>query len=102
MNVPAESPEKIDQQLDFILESIRKQKKKETKAPTKSGRSKRIRTRKTSTQLEYLQNELKETEVLDKHKLKLLAEKTGLSEAQIYKWFWDRRRKKEQVVPSSL
>ncbi len=90
----------IDQQLSFILDSIRKQKKKE---PTSNGLNKkgrRARQRKTLAQLDFLQSELRDSEVLDKPKMKYLAERTGLTESQVYKWFWDHRRKKEQQ-PSS-
>ena len=96
---PIPSPnDKIDQQLDFILESIRKQKKKTKPQEPKPPKTKRLRTRKTSAQLEFLQSELQEGEVLDKQKMKSLAETTGLSESQVYKWFWDHRRKKEQTA----
>ena len=39
---------------------------------------------------------------LDKEKMKVLADKTGLSESQVYKWFWDHRRKKEPASTSAL
>ncbi len=87
------SIETIDQQLDFILESVKKQKKMVVKKPKGEPKKKLTRKRKTSAQLEMLQKEVGETEVLDKTKIKALAEKTGLKVGQVYKWYWDYRRK---------
>ena len=96
LNARGSPQDGIDEQLSFILESIRKQKKKEPAQPNPRKTVRRPRQRKTLAQLEFLQSELRENEVLDKSKMKYLAEKTGLSESQVYKWFWDYRRKKEQ------
>ncbi len=86
----------IDQRLDFILDSVKKQKKpaavkKPPASPEK--KPKLTRKRKTTAQLEMLQREVGENEILDKAKMKELAEKTGLKVGQVYKWYWDYRRK---------
>ncbi len=89
-----ERAETIDQQLDFILESVKKQKKAPVKKPKEEKKKKKLtRTRKTTSQLEMLQNEVGVNDVLDKVKMKALAEKTGLKVGQVYKWYWDYRRK---------
>ena len=90
----------LDQQLDFILDSVKKQKKGSPKKP-KSEKKKMTRRRKTSSQLELLQNEVGEGEVLDKAKMRLLAEKTGLKVGQVYKWYWDLRRKQSTLPNAS-
>lgn len=82
----------LEQQLDFILDSVKKQKKASPKKP-KVEKKKLTRKRKTSAQLEMLQKEVGENEVLDKARMKALAEKTGLKVGQVYKWYWDYRRK---------
>ena len=89
----------IDQQLDFILESVKKQKKAAgVKVKKEDKKKKTSRKRKTVAQLEVLQNEIGDSDILDKVKMKQLAEKTGLKVGQVYKWYWDYKRK--SVCPS--
>lgn len=53
------------------------------------------RKRKTERQLSILQNELRGSNLLwSREKIIEIAEKTGMSETQIYKWWWDQTRKR--------
>jgi hypothetical protein len=63
-----------------------------------SNRNQRRRTikkrkRKSVDQLRILSQEFKKCAEWDKDIMSLLAKKTGLSEAQIYKWSWDQKKK---------
>ena len=92
------SPESIDEQLDFILGSVKKQKKPKTgKKLYTEKKPKLMRKRKTSAQLEILQEEIKDNDTMDRARLKTLAEKSGLSVGQVYKWYWDFKRKQALV-----
>ena len=53
------------------------------------------RKRKTEKQLSCLQNELRGGNLLwSRHKIMDISERTGMSETQIYKWWWDQTRKR--------
>ena len=53
------------------------------------------RKRKTERQLSILQNELRGSNLLwSREKIIEIADKTGMSETQIYKWWWDQTRKR--------
>ena len=93
LNSKSPGSETIDQKLDFILDSVKKVKKKSvSKAKTESTK-KLIRKRKTMQQLQLLQQGIHEGDAIDKNKISALAAQTGLKEGQIYKWYWDYRRK---------
>ena len=79
----------IYKKLDFILESMRRQKR----PPKESSSKKLIRKRKTNKQLQALQKELSGIETLSKEKMNEVAEKTGLRPGQVYKWYWDYKKK---------
>jgi len=90
---PSGSVGSIDEKLDFILDSVKKQKKPAVKKPPTDKKHKLTRKRKTNAQLEILQKELEDDDVMDKSRMKELAEKTGLKESQVYKWYWDNKHK---------
>ena len=53
------------------------------------------RKRKTEKQLSILQNELRGSNLLwSRDKIIEIAERTGMTETQIYKWWWDQTRKR--------
>ncbi|OMJ71194.1 hypothetical protein SteCoe_30660 [Stentor coeruleus] len=62
---------------------------------SRSSRRKSIkkRKRKSIDQLHILSQEFKTQSEWDKEMMTRLAKKTGLSEAQIYKWSWDQKKK---------
>ena len=90
----------LDQQIDFILESVKKPNRTNVPKPKVEKKKKVIRKRKTTAQLEMLQKEIGENEVIDKAKMKALAEETGLTIGQVYKWYWDNRRKQNPTGAS--
>ena len=51
------------------------------------------RKRKSTTQLKVLKKELQQQSNWDKDKIAEMAEATGLSQAQVYKWWWDQKKK---------
>ena len=61
----------------------------------RSSRRKTIkkRKRKSMDQLKMLEKEFQVCTEWDKDKITKLSKKTGLSEAQIYKWSWDQKKK---------
>ena len=76
--------------------SVKKDTKKNTEETTES-KDKRIirrRKRKNMDQLKVLYNEYKKNPNWNKGTMAEMAQKTGLSEAQVYKWSWDQKRKK--------
>lgn len=83
--IPMESIHTLDEQLDFIMETT----KKHQKPREKSHR----RNRKTPDQLKILIDDLGDVQNADKLQIKEVAEKTGLTELQVYKWYWDRKSK---------
>ena len=52
------------------------------------------RQRKSQDQLNVLNEEFMRSPAWSKETLFMIAKKTGLSEAQVYKWGWDQKRKK--------
>jgi hypothetical protein len=84
-NVPMESIRTLDEQLDFIMETT----KKHQKPREKSHR----RNRKTPEQLKILIDDLGDVQNADKAQIRAVAEKTGLTDLQVYKWYWDRKSK---------
>lgn len=56
-------------------------------------KEKNRRNRKNNDQIKVLLKEFEESSVWDKDFIKELSNKTGLSEAQIYKWRWDYKKK---------
>ena len=80
----------IYQKLDFVLESMKRQ-KKQIKAVENKKRV--IRKRKTADQLNILKQELQHIDNLDKPKMNKVAEKAGLTSGQVYKWYWDYRKR---------
>lgn len=64
----------------------------EEKRKRKSGAK---RKRKTEKQLACLQSELRGGNLLwSRQKIIEISERTGMSETQIYKWWWDQTRKR--------
>eukprot|EP00826_Nyctotherus_ovalis_P020377 TRINITY_DN16396_c0_g1_i1.p1 TRINITY_DN16396_c0_g1~~TRINITY_DN16396_c0_g1_i1.p1 ORF type:complete len:209 (+),score=58.97 TRINITY_DN16396_c0_g1_i1:175-801(+) len=88
-----EKMETIDEQISFILESVKKQKKPVPKKVPQEKKRKLTRKRKTTDQLELLQKEITEADTVNRAKIKELAERTGLNVNQVYKWYWDFKRK---------
>ena len=48
---------------------------------------------KTKEQLNFLQKNLDEFKKFNRAKVRELAEITGLSRGQVYKWYWDNKKK---------
>ena len=90
--------ETIDEQLEFILDSIKKQKKPEPKKSGKEKKKKFTRKRKTTEQIELLQQEITANEVMDRSKIRALATKVGLKVNQVYKWYWDFKKKQSEQL----
>ena len=84
-NFPMPHFDSLDSQLDFITESKKK--------PVKGQPKIRKRGRKTAKQLQILIEELGNAKGVDKDAIKAVATKTGLTEVQVYKWYWDKKRK---------
>eukprot|EP00826_Nyctotherus_ovalis_P058948 TRINITY_DN8155_c0_g1_i1.p1 TRINITY_DN8155_c0_g1~~TRINITY_DN8155_c0_g1_i1.p1 ORF type:complete len:201 (+),score=52.05 TRINITY_DN8155_c0_g1_i1:260-862(+) len=61
---------------------------------SKEKRVIRRRKRKNMDQLKLLYNEYKKNPNWNKTTMAEMAQKTGLTEAQVYKWSWDQKRKK--------
>ncbi len=82
-------PQTLDAQLDFIMETSKKH------AKVHVAEKKHKRNRKTPEQLDILAGEMETVQKMnfDKEKIREIAGKTGLSEIQVYKWYWDRRTK---------
>lgn len=53
-----------------------------------------IRCRKTPDQIKILRKELRVSGEWEKKDVVRMAEMTGLSMSQVYKWFWDQRKRK--------
>ena len=64
------------------------------KIESKENRIIRRRKRKNMDQLKVLYNEYKKDPNWNKDTMAEMARKTGLTEAQIYKWSWDQKKKK--------
>ena len=48
---------------------------------------------KANTQLQILANEFTKNPVWDSHKIRKIADMTGLSHYKVYKWAWDQKKK---------
>eukprot|EP00826_Nyctotherus_ovalis_P031264 TRINITY_DN2495_c0_g2_i5.p1 TRINITY_DN2495_c0_g2~~TRINITY_DN2495_c0_g2_i5.p1 ORF type:complete len:179 (-),score=37.16 TRINITY_DN2495_c0_g2_i5:152-688(-) len=83
----------IDQKLNFILGSVKRKIRRHIRKPKKAAVRRVPRKRKTQDQINALTRELEEGEEFDKERLKEIAEKTGLNASQVYKWYWEHRRK---------
>jgi hypothetical protein len=53
----------------------------------------RKRKRKSTSQIKLLRQELEVQENWSKENIVRMAKLTGLSQSQVYKWFWDQRKK---------
>lgn len=60
------------------------------------------RKRKSNIQLKLLKQELEKEDFWDKEKISQVSSATGLSESQVYKWFWDQKKKKSEGVCREL
>ena len=88
--------ETIDDQLKFILESVKRPRKvirKRRPVPKDKKTQKFTRYHKTKEQLNFLQKNLDELKKFNRAKVRELAEITGLSRGQVYKWYWDNKKK---------
>eukprot|EP00826_Nyctotherus_ovalis_P054349 TRINITY_DN710_c0_g1_i3.p1 TRINITY_DN710_c0_g1~~TRINITY_DN710_c0_g1_i3.p1 ORF type:complete len:200 (+),score=59.78 TRINITY_DN710_c0_g1_i3:192-791(+) len=83
--IPMQSIHTLDAQLDFIMETTKKHQKPREKSHK--------RNRKTPQQLKTLIDELGSVQNADKMQIKTVAAKAGLTELQVYKWYWDRKAK---------
>ncbi len=80
------APEILEQKLDFIMATVKTRKCPESNA-------KGTRTRKSPSQIQVLLLELGHQPKLKRLKMKEVAAKTGLKELQVYKWFWDHKKR---------
>ena len=96
-NMKEEKLETIDEQIDFILETVKKQ-RKAIPYQQLMDRKRSTRKRKTYEQLEILQKEIEKNEMMNKIRMKQLADKTGLKIGQVYKWYWDYKRKQTETM----
>eukprot|EP00826_Nyctotherus_ovalis_P031261 TRINITY_DN2495_c0_g2_i13.p1 TRINITY_DN2495_c0_g2~~TRINITY_DN2495_c0_g2_i13.p1 ORF type:complete len:113 (-),score=36.29 TRINITY_DN2495_c0_g2_i13:152-466(-) len=76
-----------------ILGSVKRKIRRHIRKPKKAAVRRVPRKRKTQDQINALTRELEEGEEFDKERLKEIAEKTGLNASQVYKWYWEHRRK---------
>ena len=61
------------------------------------------RKRKTEKQLACLQSELRGSNLLwSRQKIIEISERTGMSETQIYKWWWDQTRKRMKKLRNAV
>ena len=56
------------------------------------------RKRKSNSQLKVLKIEFEKEAFWDKEKILQVSKSTGLSESQVYKWFWDQKKKKAEIT----
>lgn len=85
-------PPSLEEQLDFIIECTKKAKKGRSH-PIKSSKKGLPRRRKTGGQLEILEEMCAGLVKIEKDKIRQLSLATGLKEIQVYKWFWDHKKK---------
>ena len=73
-------------------------KQNESKASSTRGKKQPQRTRKSQHQKDILLNIYKQNdgETPEKEQIQKLAKQLGLSENQIYKWFWDTKKKLDE------
>ena len=62
-----------------------------------SNEDMRKRKRKNNVQLKILKNEYSKGDCWNKEKIYRVAQITGLSESQVYKWCWDQKKKVEEL-----
>jgi len=67
-----------------------------------SAHSKRQRNRKNEKQVDILKARFDFNRLWSKKEIKALAEETGLSQSQVYKWRWDYRKKLQVDVIEQL
>eukprot|EP00826_Nyctotherus_ovalis_P032088 TRINITY_DN2590_c0_g2_i3.p2 TRINITY_DN2590_c0_g2~~TRINITY_DN2590_c0_g2_i3.p2 ORF type:complete len:120 (-),score=29.73 TRINITY_DN2590_c0_g2_i3:114-473(-) len=79
--------EDLDDKLNNIIESTKRVFKKAKKD------IKYTRNRKTCSQIAILEKELVGSGEISKERMNQIAAETGLRKSQVYKWFWDNRRK---------
>lgn len=60
------------------------------------------RNRKNREQVQLLISEFEDNPLWSKEVIRILAQKTGLSEAQIYKWNWDYKKKNKGIFSESF
>jgi hypothetical protein len=77
----------LDDKLNNIIESTKRVLKKAKK------HIKYTRNRKTSSQIEILEKELIENGEVSKERMNEIAIETGLRKTQVYKWFWNNKKK---------
>ena len=67
-----------------------------------NGDDYRKRKRKNNLQLKILKNEFSKSDHWNKEKITYVAQITGLSESQVYKWCWDQKKKIEEQESQRL
>ena len=77
----------VEEQLDFIIESTKKHPKART------TESKHVKARKNPEQLAVLTSTLSHLPNATREQIRSVAKQTGLKEVQVYKWYWDQKRK---------
>jgi len=94
---PAEDGKKdsaLDDQLDFILGSVKRNKCADGSWPENQQSQ---RTRKSREQVTILLKELGNCVSVTNKKMKEVAAKTGLKKLQVYKWYWDFKKRTKRV-----
>ena len=56
------------------------------------------RKRKSERDLSYLRNELKKDFLWSRVKIEQIAQDLGMSDTQVYKWWWDQTRKRQKFL----
>lgn len=84
------------------VKSKRKQREESSESDSDSAHSKRQRNRKNENQVEILKTRFDFNRLWTKKEIKALAEETGLSQSQVYKWRWDYRKKLQADVIEQL
>eukprot|EP00826_Nyctotherus_ovalis_P040175 TRINITY_DN3926_c0_g1_i11.p1 TRINITY_DN3926_c0_g1~~TRINITY_DN3926_c0_g1_i11.p1 ORF type:complete len:257 (+),score=27.03 TRINITY_DN3926_c0_g1_i11:35-805(+) len=86
------SEERIKENINDMVDNILRNTKRMLKKSKIEGKN--MRKRKTSSQIAILKKELLGSERVPREKIIELANETGLSKDQVYKWYWDKRQKK--------
>ena len=81
----------LDEKIDAIIEST-KRKCKKVKYELKYKRN-----RKSKDQIKILTDEFMKGSTIANERLNELANETGLSKIQVYKWYWDYKTKKMKI-----
>ncbi len=87
-----EPKDSIDRKLDSILATVRKQ-SKDGKKQLGDKANKKGREKKSREQLDILKKEVENGGSLDKDRLGEIALRTRLRKSQVYKWYWDNKKK---------